>query len=105
LDIPFCFDRTPVDPADPGAVLSLVARRRIAPPAGPDEPLRMGGMSLPVTPAILAAVAILNEEVSTPACEIFRRLASSFSRDEIADAIRALDESCFARLHKPGLHT
>ncbi len=99
-EIPFCFDRVPADPCDPEAVLSLATRRRIAPPETPGAPLRMGGVSLQTTPALLAVVDLLNREISAPASEIFDNLAPPFTRDEIAEAMLALDESCFARLHK-----
>ena len=101
-EIPFCFDRTPPDLCDPGAVLTLAARRPIAPPEAPGEPLRMGGVTIQTTPAILAVVELLNREVSMEASEVFQRLASSYARDEIATAILALDDSCVARLWKPG---
>jgi len=97
-EIPFCFDHTPPDPCDSAAVLTLATRRPIAPPEAPGEPLRMGGVTLKTTPAILAVVDVLNREVSLPTPEIFNRLASAFARDEIAQAILALDESCLARL-------
>ena len=99
-EIPFCFDHTPPDPCDPGAALTLATRRPIAPPEAPGDPLRMGGITLKTTPAILAVVEVLNREVSLDASEVFNRLASSFTREEIAGAIVALDDSCFARLWK-----
>lgn len=97
-EIPFCLDRTPPDPRDPSATLTLATRRTIAPPEAEGQPFRMGGVTLQPTPAITAVVDVLNREISTSAPELFRRLASSFTQDEIADAILALDESCLARL-------
>jgi hypothetical protein len=99
-EIPFCFDRFPADPCDPEAVLSLATRRPIAPPAASGEPWRMGGVMLQTTPALLAVVDIVNREISAPASELFDSLAPPFTRDEIAEAMLALDESCLARLHK-----
>jgi hypothetical protein len=87
-------------PGDPDALVSLLVRRPIAPPAAPGEPLRMAGAKLAPTPAILRVVELLNAAVTLPMAALERRLAPEFEPDAVIRAVTALDAAGLVSLRR-----
>jgi oxalate decarboxylase/phosphoglucose isomerase-like protein (cupin superfamily) len=97
-EIPAAFDGPEIEPAAAGARLELATRRPLALPLPGEAEIRMSNCAAPATPAVLAVARILNREVCVETRELFQELAGEFGEQEIAEAIRALDRSCLARL-------